>query len=58
MQQLTSRADEAPFDAVLLYILTGVLALGALLATAFSADPAFRFHGYVMITAFVILAAQ
>jgi cytochrome c oxidase cbb3-type subunit 1 len=53
---MTSRAtssDSAPFDAVLLYAFTGLAAAIALLATAFTKDPAFRFHGYVMLAAFV-----
>jgi cytochrome c oxidase cbb3-type subunit 1 len=44
---------DAPLDAVLLYVFTGVCALGALLATAFTEDPLFRFHGYIFLGAFI-----
>ena len=44
----------SPANAVVLQILTGVLALGALLATAFSPDPLFRLQGWIFLGAFVI----
>src|SRR5687768_8184642 len=53
MTQALAPSDDAPFDTVALYIFTGVAALGALLATAFSPDPSFRFHGWIMIVGFV-----
>ncbi len=53
MTQAVPLSEDAPFDAVLLYTLTGLLAFGSILATAFTPDPAFRFHGYVMIAGFV-----
>ncbi len=48
-----AQTDEAPLDAVLLYALTGLLAFGALMATAFSDDRLFRFHGWIFVAAFV-----
>jgi len=53
MNQIAASRDGAPLDAILLYVLTGVCALGALLATAFTQDPLFRFHGYIFLGAFV-----
>jgi cytochrome c oxidase cbb3-type subunit I len=53
MQQLSAKVDNAPSSAILLYALTGVAALGAIMATAFSADPLFRLHGYIFIAALV-----
>ena len=53
MTQAATRSDDAPFDAVALYIFTGLAALAAIMATAFSPDPSFRFHGWVMIAGFV-----
>ena len=53
MEKTAVRQDGAPLDAVLLFIFTGVCALGALLATAFTEDPLFRFHGYVFLAGFV-----
>jgi cytochrome c oxidase cbb3-type subunit 1 len=54
MTQASATRDGAPFDAVLLYAFTGLAAFGALLATAFSPDPSFRFHSWIMLGAFVI----
>ena len=45
---------ESPSGAVPLYIFTGVAALGSILLTALTADPLLRFHGYLLIAAFVI----
>ena len=53
MTQALARSDDAPFDVVALYIFTGLAALGAIVATAFSPDPSFRFQGWIMIAAFV-----
>jgi cytochrome c oxidase cbb3-type subunit I len=53
MMQPAAPSDETPLDALALYALTGLAALGALLATAFTPDPLFRFHGYVLTAAFV-----
>lgn len=47
----------SPANAVVLQIITGVLALGALLATAFSPDPLFRLQGWIFLGAFVIACA-
>jgi cytochrome c oxidase cbb3-type subunit 1 len=52
MTQALARSDDAPFDAVALYIFTGLAALAAILATALSPDPSFRFHGWIMIAGF------
>jgi cytochrome c oxidase cbb3-type subunit 1 len=52
-QQLSAQPDEAPFNVLVLYALTGIAALGALLATAFTTDPQFRFHGTIFMTAFL-----
>jgi cytochrome c oxidase cbb3-type subunit 1 len=57
MTQAVAREEGAPFDAVLLFIFTGVAALLSLLATAFSEDPLFRFHGYIFMGAFIAAAA-
>ncbi len=59
MTTLSAKRDGTPLDAALLYVLLGVGALGALLATAFSDDRLFRFHGWFFIAAFVMgLAAM
>ncbi|MFZ5718218.1 MAG: cytochrome-c oxidase, cbb3-type subunit I [Pseudomonadota bacterium] len=61
MTQAAASRDDAPFDAIALYTFTGVAALLAIVATAFSPDPSFRFHGWVMIvgfvTAFLVMSA-
>jgi cytochrome c oxidase cbb3-type subunit 1 len=54
MTTLSARQDRAPLDAVLLFIFTSIAALGALLATAFSDDRLFRFHGYIFLAAFIL----
>ena len=47
--------DDAPSgDVIALYVVTGLAALGALLATALTDDPLMRFHGYIATTAFVL----
>jgi len=56
MQQSLVKEGGAPLDAVILLAFTCLGAFGALLATAFSADPLFRFHGYVFLIAFIIAA--
>ncbi len=53
MTQATARPDGAPLDAAILYAFTGLAALGALLATALSPDPSFRFAGWTMLVAFL-----
>jgi len=50
---ITSR-DETPFDVVALYAFVGVSAFLALLATAFSHDPLFQFHGWILLGAFIL----
>ena len=49
-----AKEGRAPLDAVLLFVTTGVLALGALLATAFTADPLFRLQGWIFVAAAVL----
>ena len=47
--------DDAPSgDVVAVYVVTGLAALGALMATALTDDPLMRFHGYIATTAFVL----
>tara|TARA_R110002051_G_scaffold100274_3_gene170577 strand:+ start:240 stop:1895 length:1656 start_codon:yes stop_codon:yes gene_type:complete len=51
--------DDTPFDVVMLFLFLGVAGLVALLATALTDDPAFRFHGYILMAASVLgLAAM
>ena len=52
-----TQQQASPANAVVLQILMGVLALGALLATAFSPDPLFRLQGWIFLSAFVIAGA-
>jgi len=54
MTQAQALRDDTPFDVIALYAFTGLAAFGALLATAFSPDPSFRFHGWIMLGAFVL----
>ncbi|MBI1199232.1 MAG: cytochrome-c oxidase, cbb3-type subunit I [Phenylobacterium sp.] len=54
MSQAVAPSDDAPFDAVLLYVFTGVAALASMLAAAFTPDPLFRFHSYVLMAAFTV----
>ncbi len=56
MQQSLVKEDGAPLDAVILLVFSCLGAFGALLATAYSADPLFRFHGYVFLFAFTLAA--
>ena len=56
MTTLSPTEERAPLDAVLLLVFTSVAALGALLATAFTDDPQFRFHGYLFTGAFTLAA--
>lgn len=53
MTTLPATESRAPLDAVLLFVLTGLCAFGALLATAFTADPLFRLHGWIFLGAFI-----
>jgi cytochrome c oxidase cbb3-type subunit 1 len=53
MSTPSAQSGEAPGSALLLYAFTGVLAFAALLATAFSDDRLFRFHGWIFLGAFV-----
>jgi cytochrome c oxidase cbb3-type subunit 1 len=52
MTKAVATIEDAPFDAVLLYAVTGFCAFASLLATAFTKDPSFQFHGWVMVAAF------
>ncbi len=57
MQAAERRDERTPFDAVLLYVFTGVMAFVSLLAAAFTEDPLFRFHAYIALTLAVIALA-
>jgi cytochrome c oxidase cbb3-type subunit 1 len=57
MTAITVRNEETPFDAVLLFVLCAAGAFVALLATAFSHDPLFRFSGYEFLAAGVLATA-
>ena len=48
------QTDELQFGAVTLFVTLGVLTVIALLATAFTDDPAFRFHGTILLIAGVL----
>jgi cytochrome c oxidase cbb3-type subunit 1 len=52
MTPTSSHPDRISPDAFWLYTLLGLGILGAVFATAFSADAAFRFQGYIFIAAF------
>jgi len=54
MPTTVSQDTDTPFDVVALFLFLGVAAVLALLATAFTADPAFRFHGYILMAASVV----
>ena len=51
------QTDELQFGAVTLFVTLGVLTVIALLATAFTDDPAFRFHGTILLIAGVLSLA-
>jgi cytochrome c oxidase cbb3-type subunit 1 len=65
MTQAAARHDDAhldappdarpdtPIDAIVLYIFTGLATFGALLATAYTQDAAFRFAGWTMFVGFL-----
>ncbi len=53
MTSLPAPETSTPRDAVLLFILMGVCAFGALIATALSADPLFRLQGWIFLAAFL-----
>ncbi|TAJ73597.1 MAG: cytochrome-c oxidase, cbb3-type subunit I [Phenylobacterium sp.] len=54
MTVATSSRDGTPLDVTALYMFTGLSAFLALLATAFTHDPLFRFHGYILTGALVV----
>ncbi|MBX3485468.1 MAG: cytochrome-c oxidase, cbb3-type subunit I [Phenylobacterium sp.] len=54
MTQAQALRDDTPLDVVALYMFTGLAALGALLATALSPDPSFRFSSWIMLAAFLV----
>ena len=51
MTSIAVKDDGPPLGAVLLYALTALGTLGALMATAFSDDRLFRLHGWVFVAA-------
>ena len=53
----TAKDEGAPFGALLLYALTALGTLGALMATAFSDDRLFRLHGWVFVVAGLIASS-
>ncbi len=55
MQTTAAIEDKTPTDVVALFLTVAGIAAVALLGTAFTDDPAFRFHGYIM-TALAVLA--
>ncbi|WP_414641825.1 cytochrome-c oxidase, cbb3-type subunit I [Brevundimonas sp.] len=57
MPTTVSRDADTPADVVALYLFVGVAAVVALLATAFTDDAAFRFHGYILMAASVVALA-
>ena len=57
MPTTVSQDTDTPGDVVALFLFVGVAAVVALLATAFTDDPAFRFHGYFLMAASVLALA-
>ncbi len=57
MPTTVSQETDTPGDVVALYLFVGVAAIVALLATAFTDDAAFRFHGYFLMAASVLALA-
>ena len=57
MPTTVSQDADTPGDVVALYVFLGVAAVAALLATAFTEDAAFRFHGYILMAASVLALA-
>ncbi|MBU1385313.1 MAG: cytochrome-c oxidase, cbb3-type subunit I [Alphaproteobacteria bacterium] len=51
------RDADTPGDVIALFLFVGVAAVVALLATAFTDDAAFRFHGYFLMAASVLALA-
>lgn len=49
-----SQDTDTPFDVVVLFLFLGVAAVLALFATGLTDDPAFRFHGYILMAASVV----
>ena len=54
MTTLPAPESRTPRDAVLLFITTGICAIAALLATAFTEDPLFRLQGWIFLGAFLL----
>jgi cytochrome c oxidase cbb3-type subunit 1 len=57
MTTSTAKEEGASFSALLLYALTVLGTLGALIATAFSDDKMFRLHGWVFVVAGVLASS-
>ncbi|WP_370461091.1 cytochrome-c oxidase, cbb3-type subunit I [Brevundimonas sp.] len=57
MPTIVSQDTDTPGDVIALYLFVGVAAVVALLATAFTDDAAFRFHGYFLMAASVLALA-
>ena len=54
MPTAVSQDKDTPVDVVALFLFLGVAAVLALLATGLTDDPAFRFHGYILMAASVL----
>ncbi|MEO8114859.1 MAG: cytochrome-c oxidase, cbb3-type subunit I, partial [Phenylobacterium sp.] len=57
MAATTAPPEDAPFDAVALFIFCALAALLSLMAAAFTEDPLFRLHAYVLTVAFVLASS-
>ena len=54
MPSTTTPESDTPSDVVALFLFLGLAAILALIATALTDDPAFRFHGYILMAASVL----
>ena len=54
MPSTTTPESDTPSDVVALFLVLGIAAILALIATALTDDPAFRFHGYIRMAASVL----
>jgi cytochrome c oxidase cbb3-type subunit 1 len=54
MPSTTTPESDTPSDVVALFLFLGIAAILALIATALTDDPAFRFHGYILMAASVL----
>jgi cytochrome c oxidase cbb3-type subunit 1 len=54
MPSTTTPESDTPSDVFALFLFLGIAAILALIATALTDDPAFRFHGYILMAASVL----